>query len=266
MGLGVTDGALFDEVRGRIEALRRRPQPFFLTTLTLSTHHPFVVPRSHPDVDALAREIDRYPATLRYFDLELERFMTGLGRDGLLDDTVVVLLGDHGRHEVIGKTDEERWLGHHLTPLYVWLPPALRATTGFRPRHVDVVASQIDLTPTLLSLMRLTPSLSPFVGRDLSCVMRTDCRPDNEAVLLTSHSAALARNDGILTYGLKSGVMRFTDLAFERSRDVDPAAMPDAAERQRRIKALLVTATVLVDQNRIWSWPQLGPALRAPRR
>jgi len=264
-GLGVTDGALFDEVRRRIETLRRRPPPFFLTTLTLSTHHPFIVPLTHADVSTLARETDRYPATLRYFDLELERFMTGLVRDGLLDDTIVLLLGDHGRHEVIGKNDEERWLGHHLTPLYVWLPPALRRASGSRARRVDVVASQVDVTPTLLSLMRRTPSLAPFVGRDLSCVMATDCRPDNEAVLLTSHSAALARNDGILTYGLESGAMRLTDLGLERSVDVDPRTVPEAAELQRRIKALLVTATVLVDQNRVWSWAQLGPALREPR-
>jgi len=264
MGLGVTDGALFDQVRRRIEALRRTGQPFFLTTLTLSTHHPFVMPLVHPDVAALARDPDRYPAALRYLDGELERWFTGLLRDGLLDDTLVLVLGDHGRHEVIGKGADERWLGHHLTPLYVWLPPALRPALRVRPRHVDVVASQVDLTPTILGLMGLTPTVSPFVGQDLSCVIVADCRPDTEAVLLTSHSAASARRDGILTYGVKNGLLREIELGFQRSRSVDPAVEPGAADRVRRLKALIVTSTLLVDQNRVWSWAQLGSALTAP--
>jgi phosphoglycerol transferase MdoB-like AlkP superfamily enzyme len=261
LGLGVTDGALFDEVRRRIEALRRAPQPFFLATLTLSTHHPFTVPLLRPDVAALAEATDRYPATLRYFDAELERFFTGLVRDGLLEDTLVFVLGDHGRHEVIGKTDDELWLGHHLTPLYVWLPPALRPAIGFRPRRVDTVASQVDLTPTVLALTGLLPPVAPFVGKDLSCVLGSDCRPDNQAALLTSHSAALVRNNRILAYGLKSGLLREMDLALRNSRDVDAASAPDAAAQLRRLKALIVASALLVDQNRVWSWAELGPVL-----
>jgi hypothetical protein len=261
MGLGVNDGALFDQVRRRIAALRAAGQPFFLTTLTLSTHHPFKVPLVHPEVAALAREADPYLATLRYVDAELERFLTGLGRDQLLDDTVVLVLGDHGRHEVIGKTPEELWLGHHLTPLYVWVAPALRQELGFRPRRVATVASQVDLTPTILGLTGLSPWISPFVGRDLSCVIVGDCRPDNEAVLATIHSAALARNDGILMYEIKTGRLREMDLELGHARDLDAATTPGVAEPLRRLKALVVVSSLLVDQNRVWSWPVLGPAL-----
>jgi arylsulfatase A-like enzyme len=264
-GLGVTDGALFDQVGRRIAALQAAREPFFLTTLTLSMHHPFTVPLVHPDVAALARDPDRYLATLRYTDAELERFLTGLQRDGLLADTLVLVLGDHGRHEVLGATDEERWLGHHLTPLYVWLDPARRPALGFRPRRLDVVASQVDLAPTILALTGLAPSLSPFMGRDVSCVLASDCRPDNPATLLTSHSAALAGNDGILAYGLESGVLRSMDLALGNSRVVDAAASPEVAERLQRLKALVVAATLLVDQNRVWSWTEFGPALATPR-
>ena len=91
-----------------------------------------------------------------------------------------------------------------------------------------------------------------------------DCRPDTEAVLLTSHSAASARRDGILTYGVKNGLLREIELGFQRSRSVDPAVEPGAADRVRRLKALIVTSTLLVDQNRVWSWAQLGSALTAP--
>jgi phosphoglycerol transferase MdoB-like AlkP superfamily enzyme len=258
LGLGLTDGALFDQVHRRIATLRGTGQRFFLTTLTLTMHHPFLVPLVHPDVVALARERDRYPATLRYTDGELERLWTGLERAGLLDDTLVLILGDHGRHEVLGRTSDERWLGHHFTRLYVWLPPALRAATGFRPRRVDTVASQIDLAPTILALMGLSPRLSPFMGTDLSCVIVADCRPETEAPLLTNHSAALAGGGRILTYGITSGHLREMDLRLDHARDIEQPTPRDIAALER-LKALLVTSSLLVEQNRVWSWSRFTP-------
>ena len=256
LGLGLTDGALFEQVRARIVTLRRAP-PYFLTTLTLSMHHPFPVPAGRADVAALAAGTDPYPALLRYTDGELERLLTGLERDGLLDDTLVLVVGDHGRHEVLGHAPDERWLGHHLTRLYVWMPPALRASTGFRPRRVETVASHVDLAPTLLGLMGLTPRLSPFMGADLSCVIVADCQPEGHAVLMTSHSAALAGDGRIVTYGLKSRRVRTMDLALGQARDVE---QPGAAELAvvERLKALVVSSTLLVEQNRVWSWARFG--------
>jgi len=260
LGLGLTDGALFDAVRARVAALRKAGQPFFLATLTLSMHHPFLVPTRNPEVAALARETDRYPATLRYTDGELERLLTGLERDGLLDNTLVLVLGDHGRHEVLGRSPDERWLGHHLTPLYVWMAPGLRAATGSRPRRVDTVASHVDLTPTILALTGLAPRLAPFMGADLSCVIVADCRPDTQAVLLTSHTVGLVGGGRILAYGIKTGRLREVDLALGHARDIE---QPDAAEAAviERLKALVVSATLLVDQNRVWSWSRFGDAL-----
>ncbi|MGH7387491.1 MAG: LTA synthase family protein, partial [Candidatus Methylomirabilales bacterium] len=104
LGLGMTDAALFDFVRVRIENLKGSGRPYFLATLTLGTHHPFTVPQTHPDVRALQGAPDRYLAALRCLDLELERFFAGLQRDGLLKNTVVFILGDHGRHERVGQT------------------------------------------------------------------------------------------------------------------------------------------------------------------
>jgi len=260
LGLGLTDGALFDQLRLRIEALRKTGSPFFLTTLTLSMHHPFLVPAGRLDVATLARETDRYPALLRYTDGELERLFTGLARDGLLDDTLVFVLGDHGRHEVLGKSPDERWLGHHLTRLYVWMPPAMRGATGFRPRAVETVASHIDLAPTILALTGLTPRLSPFMGGDVSCVIVADCRPEREAVLLTTHSAGLVGGGRILTYGTKSGRLREMDLSLAHARDIEQPGAIDTAALER-LKALVVSSTLLVDQNRVWSWSRFGDSI-----
>ena len=49
-------------------------------------------------MQALQQQVaDKYVAALRYTDLELERVFTRLVREGLLQNTIVLVLGDHGR-------------------------------------------------------------------------------------------------------------------------------------------------------------------------
>ena len=258
--LGVLDSGLFDHMRSRIAALQAGDRPFFLTTLTTSTHHPFKVPEEHPDVRALGVDPDRYVAALRYLDIELERFFTGLHRDGLLRNTVVLVLGDHGRHEkgkgTDGKgTDVERRVGHFLSPLFVWLDESLRQPTTFRPRTVSMVASQVDLLPTILSMTGLTPVLSPFIGRDVSCALVTDCQKDNVAYF-TSHYDNLigaAEPDGIWLYSLPTGRLEQLDLPASGAPRLRAVTDPDAAPRHQRLLSLYVASNLLLERNRIWS-------------
>ena len=84
MGIGITDGALFDFLQTRIRTLRQEGKPYFLSALTNSTHHPFEVPLEHSDVRALEDQDDQYLKALRYVDLELERFFSELRREDLL--------------------------------------------------------------------------------------------------------------------------------------------------------------------------------------
>jgi hypothetical protein len=254
MGLGVTDAALFDFITERVRAMKAGSRPYFLTTLTLNTHHPYDVPLRHPDVAALRNEPDPYLPTLRYVDAELERFFSGLSREGLLDNTVVLILGDHGRHERIGIGGAAQFVGHHTIPLFVWLDPSLRAEAGYRPRVVSTVASQVDIAPTLLGLAGLTPKHSAFVGQDLSCLLSTDCAPRNTALLCGIQQIGLAESDGLLLYSIVRNAVQTVALDFTAPAVDRPPDDPEIVERLRRSKALLVTAHVLLEKNRIWSW------------
>ncbi|HEY3097970.1 MAG TPA: LTA synthase family protein [Methylomirabilota bacterium] len=253
--LGVLDSGLFDLMRARIANLQASARPFFLTTLTTSTHHPFKVPDNHPDVRVLREDPDRYLRALRYVDVELERFLTGLQRDGLLRNTVVVILGDHGRHEKRGRADVERRVGHFLAPLFVWLDDSLRQPTTFRPRTVSMIASQVDLPPTILSMSGLMPAVSPFIGRDVSCALVTDCQQDN-AAYFTSHYdnlVGVAERDGIWLYSFSTGKLEEVDLAASSAPRLRTASDPDAAPRQQRLLSVYVAANLLLDRNRLWS-------------
>jgi hypothetical protein len=244
--------------------LQGRGQPYLIATETLTTHHPFAVPDEDPEVHTLLHsQPDGYVAALRYLDMEFERFFTRLHRDGLLNRTVVFILGDHGRHEALGQSDLERQVGHFLTPLFVWMDESIRTPSTYRAHVVSTVASQVDLGPTILAMNGLLPRIWPFLGRDISCLLIRDCVTDNVAYLSSVYGdelIGLADQDGLLLYSLRSARLTQTDLLLERSV-VPNLTDPDIAAKYRRLQALYITSNLLLKQNRIWSWRYLGDRL-----
>ncbi len=99
---------------------------------------------------------DLYDAALAYQDAQLRRLVGELAQRGILDDTVVVVVGDHG--ENLG--EHGGLLGHALSvhqtllhvPLLVRYPAAFKAGL----RHPGLVAAT-GLFPTLLELAGASP-------------------------------------------------------------------------------------------------------------
>ena len=133
---------------------------------------------------------------------------------------MVFILGDHGRHERVGQTDVERLGGHFLAPLFLWIDESLRSPETYQPRVVKTVTSQVDLAPTFLGLNGLMPRVSPFLGRDLSCLLATDCVDDNVAFLSSVYDdlIGLAVRDGVMLYALNRGTLYWTDFLVARKR------------------------------------------------
>ncbi|HEY7531836.1 MAG TPA: LTA synthase family protein, partial [Nitrospiraceae bacterium] len=265
--LGFPDGALFDVVQERINNLQAAKRPFLLAAMTLTTHHPFHVPSGHPEVDALRANPDGYLMALRYLDLELERFFSTLRDKGLLHNTVVFMFGDHGRHEHVGDTAIEKQVGHFLTPLYLWMDDSLRTPATYHPRSVTTVASQVDITPTILAMNGLMPDIAPFLGQDLSCLLVRDCIQDNFAYLISPYGdevIGLADQKGILLYGLRTEMLTHVNLALG-SLDLTPLKTDAGLEmRYRQLESLYVTSNSLLERNLIWSRKDLEAQLVAP--
>lgn len=263
-GLGIVDGALFDLYYERIKQRQSQEKPFFLATLTLSTHHPFAAPLTHPEVQLLQQQVqDKYVAALRYTDLELERVFTRLVREGLLRNTIVVILGDHGRHEAVGSSDIERKVGHFASPLFIWMDESLRTPETYRPRIVSTIASQVDLTPTLLSLNGGLPAMASFAGHDLSCTLVRDCLPDQVAYLTSVYDnlVGLASAEGLLLYSFATETFQEARLTFEPMPDEQAGGRRLSIARDRQLMALYEVANMALDANRLWSWREFGTRL-----
>ena len=112
-----------------------------------------------------------YAAEVRNADRALERLWTALDRLGRLEDTLVVVTSDHG--DAFG---EHGSFGHGKdlydevlrVPLLFWAPDLVPGD-----RTLDGQVSLVDVAPSVLELLDLTPPLG-LQGRSLVHAMKGD--------------------------------------------------------------------------------------------
>src|SRR5262249_33379217 len=164
-------------------------------------------------------EIDRYRNALHYADAALGQLLDGLRERGLLDDTLVVVCGDHG--EAFGQHP-----GNYGHVMFLYEEnvrvPLLFAAPGLtdRPVRAGRVASLADLSPTALDLLGL-PVPDEYQGRSL-----LDGR-SRMALFCTDYSLGfVGLRDGRwkCIHELESGRTRLFDLASDPEEKDDVAA------------------------------------------
>jgi phosphoglycerol transferase MdoB-like AlkP superfamily enzyme len=201
IGWGLNDRDFLQQLVPRLERL---PRPFCAWLITLSLHHPYDgFPASHKVLKLGALEntsFGNYLHTMRFFDEALDAFKASLARNGLLDESVLVVFGDHDAGFPRDRThakdigigaDEISWALNDRVPLFVRVPGlhdppdpqdprdpptfAPGASMGepgaHDPRSLrgarSAPAGQTDMAPTLLALLGIDPGPLPYIGRNL---------------------------------------------------------------------------------------------------
>jgi arylsulfatase A-like enzyme len=138
-----------------LEGRADEPRPFFLFVHYFDAHEPYTPEpefeaafRAAPDAPAELREVARYDAEIAQVDAQLGVLLAALERVGRAEDTIVVVVSDHGQ----GLTDHND--AFHSVNLYeesvraVWV---VRWPAGLEGgRVVSGAVEQVDLVPTLL--------------------------------------------------------------------------------------------------------------------
>ncbi|MBV4477076.1 LTA synthase family protein [Pseudomonas botevensis] len=132
---GKDDKAFFEGALDYVGQLKKQKQPWMLTLLTVGTHQPYSAPDEY-----LQRYDTPKQAAVGYLDDALEQFLSGLERQGVLKDTLVVITSDES-HGIDGVRLASSW-GFNLTlaPEHAQLPRLNAGVYG----HVDLSASILD--------------------------------------------------------------------------------------------------------------------------
>jgi len=121
--------------------------------------------------EALKRKlIHGYYAGVTYVDAQIGKVLDALEREGLADNTIVVLWGDHGWH--LG--DHGIWTKHTNFEQAVRQPLIIAGPGTGRPGQAPVqIAETVDVYPTLVKLagLKLPATMQPLDGIDLTQAM-----------------------------------------------------------------------------------------------
>jgi len=165
---GVADEDLYRRViresRQSWEAGRR----FFSLVMTTSNHRPYTYPEGRIDIPSgQGRE-----GALKYTDWALGDFLEAAHKEPWFSETLFLIVADHCASSA-GRTAIP--VEKYRIPLYVYAPAQVE------PGVVGTLASQMDVAPTLLGLLRFRYA-SKFFGRDI-----LDSQPSAGRALLSTY-------------------------------------------------------------------------------
>jgi len=175
---GVCYGDIFRQTIQISDNFNAKHIPFFNVVLTTSNHRPYTFPEGH---------IPKKPGTgrlsaIQYSDYAIGEFLNVARTKSWFSSTVFVFVADHNA-SVSG--------GTHILPQDYLVPMMIFAPDEFKPQIIHKLGSQIDLAPTLLSLLNFSYQ-SRFFGMDL-------IHEDPKRAFLSTYQKIAYMDDNALT-------------------------------------------------------------------
>lgn len=155
---GMAETCLTDYVRDAFASARDNKERVFLTHLTSTSHHPFSMPadEAYVPLGSGLDDLSRYVNAIGFDDRWLGRVLEVLDDEGVADETLVVLVGDHGlsipENGALPTYYNPNSASNHV--------PLVLSHPKLPPVTVEAAVSSVQVLPTVLDLLRETGSLS----------------------------------------------------------------------------------------------------------
>ncbi|WP_041444629.1 LTA synthase family protein [Syntrophobotulus glycolicus] len=174
VGMGLSDMAMFEQSAAMLKEL---PQPFYSFIITLTSHYPYSMPSDQqflelpPALDG--SHVGNYLQAVRYTDQAIGGFMQELKQNGLLDNSLVVIYGDHdGLFERDKPQLEELWAGKTISGeewVREYMPvPLIIYQPDFEGKRPGGYGGQVDVLPTIAYLMGFEQEAAHYaMGKNL---------------------------------------------------------------------------------------------------
>lgn len=174
-GLGLSDKSMFSQMAEKLAA-QAENGPFYSFIITLTNHYPYALEEGIQSSLKLAKDDEDtlfggYMQTVRYTDEAIGAFIQALRDNGLYEDTVIAIYGDHHGLNCLDEDNYERmteFLGYGYDydtmlniPLLIHIPGLGETKT------IETVGGQVDFLPTIANLYGLDLSQSVTFGQDL---------------------------------------------------------------------------------------------------
>ncbi|MBE6208023.1 MAG: LTA synthase family protein [Rikenellaceae bacterium] len=170
---GVADDYLYEYALPILSERATSGDPFFAVLLSISNHPPYVIPPYfRPRSERIEDQI------VEYADWSIARFMEAAAQEPWFEDTIFVLVGDHGK--LVGTPECEMPQSYNHVPLMIY-------GTGIAATHHTEFGGQIDIAPTLLHLLGID-----YTQNNFGINLLEEQRP---AIFYTADNLIAARDD-----------------------------------------------------------------------
>lgn len=171
IGWALGDKSFF---RQSLDVISDQKQPFYSFMITLSSHHPYTMPASEQKLELgelKGTMMGDYLQAAHYVDAALGELTDRMKAEGLWDNTILVLYGDHDNsikdwslfETFLGKplNELERQQIMKQVPFIVHLPGDAYAGT------YGQAGGQLDITPTVMHLLGISTADQYMIGMPL---------------------------------------------------------------------------------------------------
>jgi phosphoglycerol transferase MdoB-like AlkP superfamily enzyme len=234
---GASDEDLFDKAHERLQALHESQQPYFMLVFSSSNHTPFEFPDGRIELHEQPKQTVNN--AVKYADHALGGFLKQARASKYWSDTLVMVVADH----------DTRVYGDELVPINKFHIPGVILGADTQPRRIASTVSQIDLAPTLLSLMGVD-SEHPFPGRDLTRTLaefgNQPPLPTPRAMMQFDQNFAWLQGNQVAVLVPEGDARYFT--YDRRAKSLEPAAKHDPEMAKNALANVLMPAWLYRDQ------------------
>ena len=170
--MGLSDREMF---RQSMDLLVSFEEPFYAFYVTVSSHHPYVIPEKDRGITLTAEDegtlYGSYLQAVNYADRAIGEFVAMLDEAGLYENSVIVIYGDHYALTNTDHANSSRVLamtGESYTIYDVFNVPMLIHIPGMgRTETVSTAGGHMDVMPTLLPLLGIRNEKTVMFGQNL---------------------------------------------------------------------------------------------------
>ncbi len=174
---GSSDEVLYHKTAAELARLDQSEQPFYSHVISMSAHNPFTIPENKYKMTLP----ERYEGTLvgdyiraqNYADYALGLFIDELKANGVWDNSLIVLYGDHRGLPIFSLEEGDTSLleeifGHEYSERELINIPLIISSPGVTTSSIkEQTGGQVDIMPTLCNLLGVSLENHIHFGQDL---------------------------------------------------------------------------------------------------
>ncbi|PCI35297.1 MAG: hypothetical protein COB60_03160 [Flavobacteriaceae bacterium] len=174
--------------------------------------------------DQTAQKLIRgYMASTTYADAQMGKVIQALKEEGLYDNTIIIVWGDHGYH----LTDHGKWRKNTGYNISLRSPLIIKTPHNNKAQVVENVVKNIDIYPTLLALLNIDqPDNVTLHGKSLVPLLNNEkvdwedvvytCAAGNFGLVTDQYRFTKLKEGGYLLYDLKKDPHEWYNLAANK--------------------------------------------------